>query len=80
MKLTYMVEQPPSADPVTYELDLTRRGWVTVLDEHGTPILRMYADGGRLGLGIYGALGDFLYAFTLTPGTPGQAWETVLEP
>lgn len=80
MKLTYTVEQPPSADPVTYELDLTRRGWVTVLDEHGTPLLRMYAHDERsLGLGIYGPLGDFLYAFMLTSGTPGQAWETTLE-
>jgi len=80
MKLTYTFEQPPDASPVVHELNLDARGWVTVLDEHGTPLLRMYTDNGSLGLGIYGALGDFLYAFTLTPGAPGHTWETRLEP
>ena len=80
MKLTYTFEQPPDASPVVHELNLDARGWVTVLDEHGTPLLRMYTDNGSLGLGIYGALGDFLYAFTLTPGAPGHTWETHLEP
>lgn len=81
MKLTYTFEQPPDVTPVLHELDLAGRGWVTVLDEHGTPLLRMYTeDDGSLGLGIYGPLGDFLYAFTLTSGAPGQRWDVNLWP
>ena len=76
MKLTIMVEQPPEADPRSLELDTTQRGWVTVLDEHGTPLLRMWVDPdfGSLGLGIYGPLGDFIMSGVLIPTEPSHTW------
>lgn len=82
MKLTLMIEQPPDADPRTQELDTSQRGWVTVLDEHGTPLLRISTDPASqtVGVGFYGSLGDFLYWFTLTPTQPGGMWQTHLEP
>jgi hypothetical protein len=76
MKLTLMIEQPPEADPRSQELDTTQRGWVTVLDEHGTPLLRMWVDPdfGSLGLGIYGPLGDFIMSGVLIPTEPSRTW------
>jgi hypothetical protein len=76
MKLTLMIEQPPEANPRTQELDTTQRGWVTVLDEHGTPLLRMWTDpeDGSLGLGIYGPLGDFIMTGRMTPTEPSHTW------
>jgi hypothetical protein len=76
MKLTLMIEQPPEADPRSQELDTSQRGWVTVLDEHGTPLLRLWIDpeGGSLGLGIYGPLGDFIMSGTLSPTESSHSW------
>lgn len=78
MKLTFMFEQPPTAEPIKHTMTTTERGWMTVLDEHGVPLLRMWVetnvDQPTLGLGVYGPLGDYITSLTLTQGTPMNPW------
>ena len=75
MRLALMIEQPPSSMPKTHVLDTDKRGWVTVIDAHGTPVLRIYTiSDDSLGVGLYGPLGDFLIGYTLTLTEPGAPW------
>lgn len=82
MKLTFMFEQPPTAEPIKHTMTTTERGWMTVLDEHGVPLLRMWVetnvDQPTLGLGVYGRLGDYITTLNLTQDSPMHPWRVSL--
>ena len=78
MTLTFMFEQPPDGEPHKHTMTTTQRGWMTVLDEHGVPLLRLWIEPDKdvpaVGLGVYGPLGDYITSLTLTQGTPMHPW------
>ena len=73
--LTVKIEGP-SGEAESVEFNIGDRGTITIADDHGAPLLRLVSlpDKGCVGLGIYGALGDFLYSFTIAPTAPGAMW------
>jgi len=79
MKLTFMFEQPPTAEPIKHTMTTTERGWMTVLDEHGVPLLRVWTEPNNdvptIGLGVYGALGDYITSIDLSQEQPGRTWK-----
>lgn len=79
MTLTFMFEQPPTAEPIKHTMTTTERGWMTVLDEHGVPLLRVWIEPDNnvptIGLGVYGALGDYVLTIDLEQNLPGRTWE-----
>lgn len=82
MTLTFMFEQPPDGEPVKHTMTTDTRGWMTVLDEHGVPLLRVWIepdyDVPTVGLGVYGPLGDYLTSLDLAQMYPGHTWEASL--
>ena len=79
MTLTFMFEQPPDGEPAKHTMTTDTRGWMTVLDEHGVPLLRVWSDPDgdvpTVGLGVYGALGDYVLTIDLEQNMPGRTWE-----
>lgn len=67
----------PSGEAESVDFNIEDRGTITIADDHGAPILRLVSLPGKgcVGLGIYGALGDFLYTFTIAPTSPGAMWD-----
>lgn len=82
MKLTFMFEQPPDGAPHKHTMTTTERGWMTVLDDHGVPLLRLWVEPNNdvptIGLGVYGALGDYITSIDLAQAQPGRTWEARL--
>lgn len=82
MTLTFMFEQPPTAEPIKHTMTTTERGWMTVLDEHGVPLLRLWIepdyDEPTIGLGVYGPLGDYVTSINLAQMYPGRTWTASL--